>query len=292
MKIGVNLWTAFNWVPARAVEAEDIKRFASMGYQGVELVVDEAQNTVESLTSRRDAILAAAQECGISIPSIATILFWSYNPGSCDEKIRQKAAKVITDLCDVAEQFGAKSVLVVAGLQEPGEDYESTWVRSLQTILSVAPYAAERGITIAIENVPCNFLCSPGEYARYIKQADHPAVKAYLDIGNGMATLGGFPQNWIRAVRGCTAMVHVKDCKVGKDNAHGSTVCGMGDLDWETSIASLRACGYEGWLMVETPPQGDECGDDGFPAVGFRAAEIGATFLTRLLDKPVVGSRD
>jgi sugar phosphate isomerase/epimerase len=98
-------------------------------------------------------------------------------------------------------------------------------------------------------------------------------VQAYVDLGNAWGTYSGYPENWISAVKGRIAMVHVKD--YSRDG--GYTVCGGGDLNWTDALGALRDAGYTRPLIVETPPGYGSRGQD-IPA-GIEAARESVTWL-------------
>lgn len=278
MKLGVNLWTVYGWQLPEAVSSEVIRALAKMGSQGVELVVDESHNSPEILLERRQELSALVTELGLEIPSVASALFWRYNLASQDEALRQRGLEVIRAGCQVASAFGAPVFLVVAGLQEPGTEYARTYETALASLRQAAEYAAGQGVIIGVENVPSNFLCSPGEYARFIADVGHPSVQAYLDFGNGAAIGSGYPENWISAVRGCTAKVHAKDYD---QELKAFVCCGQGDLNWESVFSALNDTGYDGYLLVETPPRAGR----GQPtlAAGLQAAQASLLGLAQFV---------
>jgi len=272
-KIGISLWTIYGWSPQETVTVEMLNTIAAMGSQAVELVVDEAYNTEELLLKHKADLLAAMQATGLKVPSVASALFWKYNLASQDEAVRQKGISIIEQECRVAREFGARAILVVAGLQEPHTEYDRSYETAIRTIRKAAKYAEDCGITIGIEHVPCNFLTTPREYAQFLADVDHPFVKAYLDVGNALGTYGGYPENWINAVKNRIAMVHVKD--YSKES--GFELCGRGDLNWTDAMGALRDAGYKGTLIIETPPDYGSRGQD-IPA-GLEAARTSLSWL-------------
>lgn len=124
-----------------------------------------------------------------------------------------------------------------------------------------------------------SLLGSPGEYAQFLEDVDHPAVQAYLDFGNGAAMGNGFAENWITAVRGRIAMVHAKDYDRGL-RAH--VCCGQGDLPWDDVFAALREVGYDNYLFVETPPRAGR--GQATIAAGLAAAETSVRWLRRYVE--------
>jgi L-ribulose-5-phosphate 3-epimerase len=280
MKLGINLWTVYGWEPPEPVSDEVLQALADMGSQGVELVVDEANNPAEMWLERQPTLSALLNELSLEVPSVATALFWRYNLASQDEGLRQRGLETVRAGCQVAEAFGAGVFLVVAGIQETHTEYERSYERAVASLRVAGDYAADLGVILGVENVPSNFLCSPGEYARFIADVDHPAVRAYLDFGNGASIGRGYPENWITAVWGNTAMIHAKDHDRG---FNAFVCCGQGDLQWDAIFQALREIEYEGYLLVETPPLGGR----GQPsrAAGLQAAQSSLSWLSRYTTK-------
>jgi sugar phosphate isomerase/epimerase len=78
------------------------------------------------------------------------------------------------------------------------------------------------------------------------------------------------------------AAVHAKDY----DGAVRSHVCcGLGDVDWEGTLAALRAAGYAGFLTVETPPRGHGSRPPLTRAAGLHAARTSLEWLRGLGDR-------
>jgi hexulose-6-phosphate isomerase len=278
MKLGVNLWTVYGGELPEAASNEVIKALAEMGSQGVELAIDESYNTAEVWLERQAEFTALLADTGLEVPSIGTILFWRYNLASQDEGTRERGIEIIQAGCRVAHAFGARVFLVVAGQQEPRTEYARSYETAVASLRGAADYAADLGVVIGVENVPGSFLCSPGEYAQFLTDVDHPAVQAYLDFGNGMGMGSAYPENWTTAVKGRMAMVHVKDYDpVLKAYA----CCGLGDLDWEAMFAALEDAGYDDYLIVETPPRGGR----GQPTrvAGLHAARTSLGWLARFV---------
>lgn len=253
MKVGVNLWTVYGWSLDEAVSDEVLQSLIQRGSQAIELVLDEDKNSEQRLLQRSTEIKSLLSASGVDIPSIGSTLFWPYNLASQDKNKRQRGNEIIRAGCRVASAYGAGVFLVVAGQQEPDTEYAASYENAIHSLRQVADYAADHNVIIGIENVPGNFLCSPGEYARFINDVGHPAVQAYLDVGNGAATGPSFAENWITAVKGKIAMVHVKDYD---REIRTFAYCGEGDLNWSQIIKGLKDAGYDGYLMIETPPKG------------------------------------
>ncbi len=217
----------------------------------LEIVVDEDANRVEELLAHQQELQALLTQYGMVVPSVASALFWRYNLGANDEGVRAHAIGIIEGMCRVAKAYGAGTVLIVAGQQEPHTPFVQTWNQAVRSVRRAARVAEQLDIQIGVENVGSNFLDSPGEMARFLADVDHPHVGAYLDLGNAMSVLNGYPENWCTALAGRIVCVHVKDYdrKLRK-----SVNCGQGDLPWGEVLPVLKECGYDSYLFIETPP--------------------------------------
>ncbi len=279
MKLGVNLWTVYGWEPAEFISTEVLQALRGMGADGVELTVDQDQYTSARLIAERDHLLPQLRESRLTVPSVASRLFWTYNLGSQDESIRRAGIQAIREQCEVARAFGADVALVVAGFQEPRTDYDQLYDRAVQSLQTAAGFAEETGVTIGVENVPASFLLSPREFRQFLRDVGSAWVKAYVDVGNVPASGLEYPENFIAAVSGSIAMVHVKDHDKRIGTWRGARLCGQGDLDWHTVLSALREAGYDGYLMIETPPPEKEGQMTRYPEDGLEAARIGIDWL-------------
>ena len=251
MKIGMNLWTVYGWSMPERLGDYVAHGLAAMGIDAVELVVDEGANSTEALLGCQPEVKATLGRHALQVPSVASALFWRYNLAARDEAMRQHAIALANGMCRVAAAYGAKAILVVAGLQEPHTPFALTWDNAVRSLRALGQTAAECGVFIGVENVGSNFLNSPGEMARLLADVGHPHVGCYLDLGNAMYVLKGYPENWCTALVGHIVAVHVKDVA----RKTGTIVnCGQGDLPWGEVLPVLKESGYDGYLMVETPP--------------------------------------
>jgi sugar phosphate isomerase/epimerase len=279
LTIGVNLWTVYGWTLPEPVSASVIRRIGEMGASGVELVLDQSHNRAEDLLARQEELLGVVADAGLTVPSIASALFHRINLGGQDPEMRARALDLARSGVRVAAAYGARVLLVVAGFGEPGVEYARTYANAVGSLRRAGADAAEHGVVIGVENVSSNFLGSPGEFARFLADVDHPAVQAYIDPGNGAAVGHGYPEIWVTALRDRIAMVHAKDY----DRAlRAHVLCGQGELDWGRILATLRDVGYDGHVVVETPPLSGRAGVK--TDAGLAAAETSVRWLKQCLE--------
>jgi hexulose-6-phosphate isomerase len=197
------------------------------------------------------------------VPSVASALFWRYNLAAKDESTRSHATGIVEGMCRVAQAYDAGVILIVAGQQEAHTPFVQTWNQALRSVRRAARVAEELDILIGVENVGSNFLNSPGEMLRFLNDVNHPQVGVYLDLGNAMSVLNGYPENWCTALAGRIVCVHVKDYD---RQLRRSVNCAQGDLPWAEVLPVLKECGYDGYLFIETPPESASSLDVGLAA--------------------------
>jgi hexulose-6-phosphate isomerase len=209
-----------------------------LGYDGIEI------RTVEKINERRDEVLAARDETGLPIHGVIN----SSNPD-------------IRSAVDLAQFYGGTSVLVVAGRVNKQTRYDDNYREWSQRLKEHAPYAADRGIRLLVENVWNNFLMSPLEMQRFIDEIDSPAVGVYFDLGNVVRY--GWPEQWIRILGPRIGKLDIKEYSRDLEQNAGvrkgfDVEIGDGDVDYPACRAALMEIGYTGWATAEVKGGGRE----------------------------------
>jgi len=139
-------------------------------------------------------------------------------------------------------------VLVVPAVINDTQLYSEAYDISLRSMREVAPYAAERGIRLGVENVWNRFLLTPREMRGYLDDLGSPNVGLYFDCGNILSY--GFPQTWIRELGDRIVKVHVKDFD---SNTRQFRHLLQGSVNWKAVRQALRDVGYDDYMTVELP---------------------------------------
>jgi hexulose-6-phosphate isomerase len=226
--------------------AEKYANAATFGFQTVE---------PGALSTEADRAMHAelAQANGIKISSIMNQAHWAKPLSDPDPDVRKASVDGIVQSIDTAVVLGTDTVLVVPAVVNDKVCYEDAWERSVESIQSVLPYAREKGVVLAVENVWNKFLLSPIEFAAYVDAFDNDHLRAYFDVGN--IVLYGIPQQWIRTLGPRICKVHVK----GFDAASKAFVqLRAGSIDWPAVMAAFRDIGYNGTVTAELSPAGDD----------------------------------
>jgi len=203
---------------------------------GVEPGVNDPVDPVE--------LKAAAEETGVAIHGVVL--------GSVED---------LSGAVDRAVLYGAESVLITAGRVDGTTPYAVNYDRTQETIRLALPYAAERRVTLLLENVWNNFLLSPLEMRRYVDELDSEWLGVYFDVGNVVRF--GWPEHWIAVLGKRIKKLDIKEYSREKQNNEGlwkgfNVKIGAGSIDWVAVRNELVGIGYEGWATAEVSGGGRE----------------------------------
>lgn len=233
------------WSPAEKLEAA-----ARVGADGLELNIDANALWTQRLDkAARQALRQQAQDTGLVWTSLCMNAHWVFNLASPDVRIRDVGVSLLIDALDLALDLGASAILVPGCDQD--ESPENKWDLFRDGVLHAVARAKRAGVTLALEAVGKPFLFNTQKLLQMIEDCGgSTALGIYLDVGN--ATSGGMdPAAEIRAAGGRATIVHVKDWNPADRTERK---LGAGAVDMASSLAALAEIGYDGYLVVELPP--------------------------------------
>jgi L-ribulose-5-phosphate 3-epimerase len=233
------------WSPAEKLDAA-----ARVGADGLELNIDANALWTQRLDqAARQGLRQQAQDAGILWTSLCMNAHWVFNLASPDVRIRDVGVSLLIDAIDLAQDLGASAILVPGCDQ--AESPEDRWELFRDGVLQAVARAERAGVTLALEAVGKPFLFDTYKLLQMIEDCGGSrALGVYLDVGN--ATSGGMdPAAEIRAAGDRATLVHVKDWNPADRTERR---LGAGAVDMVASFAALREIGYDGYLVVELPP--------------------------------------
>jgi len=245
---------------ARRPIVELMRLAKEAGFDGLELAVGgEGELTPETPLEECRRIAREAKAMGLRLGSVASGLFWKWNPASADAAVRAAAFEMTRRSLAITAALGAKHLLVIPGhvdvfFQPDAEvvPYDLCYKRALAFSKKAGRAAAKVGVTACVENVWNRFLMSPLEFRQFLREVGSPNVGMYFDVGNVWDL--GYPQHWIGILGRLIKRVHVKDFKRAVGTVEGFCQLGDGDVPLRESLGMLAALGYKGPVTAEVFP--------------------------------------
>lgn len=242
MKLGV-----MQVVVGGADDAAVFARARRLEFEGVEVELAAADLTGAS-DARLEAVLAAREQTGLSVPSVC--LGYLNEAGFVAEPkaAPQRVAEIRVGI-EWAERVGAKVMLLPFFFRNDPKGNAEQVARVAQILSPLCHEASERGVTLCYEGT-----LAAEELVEMAQRADcEKGFGVYFDLAN-VVWVGMDGPEQIRKLGKLIRQVHMKETKVGP----GDVRPGLGRVDYAGSAKALAEIGYDGWLVMETPGGEDE----------------------------------
>ena len=240
MKYGMNLllWTG-NVTEEHYPLLEKIKEW---GFDGAEIPMfsfDEPQ--YRDLRSKLD-------DLGLEATAV-TIVPEEANPISDDASVRAAAVDHLKKAIDTANILGVRNlcgpyVSPVGRLVGRGRT-DDEWKWAVDTFRTVAPHAADAGVTLALEclnRFETYFVNSIGDLAKLVDDVGHPNFRMMYDTFHSNIEEKCIADA-IRAGGDRIVHVHISE--------NDRSTPGEGHVHWDVNFDTLREIGYDGWMVIE-----------------------------------------
>jgi sugar phosphate isomerase/epimerase len=254
MKLSVSMWSVVQPVKEGAIDLPGFVEFAArQNVEGVELLdyfwTDKTTQLPQIKRQIADAGLTLA------VYSIGNDFF------APDATTRVQELDSLRQGVDTALELGTNLVRVFSGNAKEGYTLEDGMRWIIDGLSAGAEYAAQHGVTLALENHGL-MAGRSDQVQEIIRTVNSPALRANLDTGNFLL-VGQNPTEAAQELAGLVALVHLKDFRKANpdDTLHVYTgldgvgytgsVVGEGNVDLPAIVAILRDAGYSGWLSLE-----------------------------------------
>lgn len=236
------------FVVLRGIEMS-IDKAARMGYDGIEL----ALKTPDEIYPNK--VKEIMEERGLGCPAITTGQVFAdldlYFTHTSLEKRRQ-VIQMFRSFIDIARIFGAMvNMGRVRGFIAPGETFQSTKEKFLNTLRPIEEYARKSGVALILEPInryESNFINNLDEAAELLREVNSPYVKMMPDLFHMNIEEPSIEKS-LEKHRELIAYVHFAD-----SNRYSP---GMGHLNFRSVVKTLRKIDYTGWISVEILPVPD-----------------------------------
>lgn len=234
------------------------------GYTGWEIVQEGAQClTNETIAQVKEIRDTTNLELSLHLP------FSDMNLAGLNTGIRNEVLHQMKDYLQRASDFVKLAVVHPGYLSPHGAQLpDLAWQTNIESLQSICDFAADFGITIAVENmpqVPKIFGKYPQEMLQMVEEVNRDNVGLTLDVGHAN-TMGldkdkdtEIMDDFLKMYKGRVSHVHLHD-NMGKRDEH--LPLGKGNVDWEHVMDSLS--NYKGRFVTEV-----NCVDEGLESLEF-----------------------
>ena len=240
MKYGMNLllWTT----DVDETHTPILEQLKEWGYDGVELPIFELD------PDRFARVGKTLDEIGLERTAV-TVCTPDANPISPSADIREAGLNRLKLAIDVCQAAGATHLCgpihsAIGEFSGSGPTADE-WEHGKETLAKAADYAQQAGVMLTVEYLnrfECYFLNCAEDCARFIREVDHPALRMMYDTFHANIE----EKDLATAIRCCaeqTVHVHISE--------NDRSTPGEGHVDWDTTFATLKEVGYDGWMVVE-----------------------------------------
>lgn len=177
--------------------------------------------------------------------------FADVNIAAGDAAIREAVLRRLEASIRWASALEAKALVFHPGATTAMEHFYpgAAWRLNLESVRRLLKFAADYGVPAMIENVPEPFpflMKSVEEFSRFYGEVGLD-VRMVLDVAH--AHLRGETEEFLRRFGDRIGHIHVSD-NHGKMDEHLQV--GEGSIDWERTMAAVKAARFDGWVVVES----------------------------------------
>ena len=235
-------------LPAGECWLERLQLAKQLGFDFVEMSVDETDERLSRLDWRRDqrlALVSAIAETGVRVPSMCLSAHRRFPLGNEDDAVRAEGLEIMRKAIRFAQDVGIR-VIQLAGYdvyyQEANDETRRRFRDGLKESVEMASRAQ---VTLAMEIMDYPLMNSISKALGYAHYLNNPWFQLYPDIGN---LSGGYAEAELQAGIGHIVAVHVKDTRPG---VFKNVPFGTGVVDFERCFQTLKQTGYCGPYLIE-----------------------------------------
>jgi D-psicose/D-tagatose/L-ribulose 3-epimerase len=232
------------WFDTKIGLEEGIRTAKEIGFD----TYDVFEDPLDIDDDTRRLIKETADEVGLPIRSVVCVAFGivDFNPS-----VRRFTLDRIKAYVDQGAYLGARNVLLVVGeYYWDGEVFPNAavWDMSKEMVKEAGEYAQSKGLEIVLELEPFDqaVLKDIDELVRFVREIDHPAVRANADISHLHLSNASFDD--VAKLKGLIGHIHLSDCD-GK--VHGDLPAGLGVTPIKEYLQAIVDTGYDGTVSIE-----------------------------------------
>ena len=232
------------WAGTKVGLEDGIRKAKEIGFDSYDVFEDPLD--VDDAT--REKIRSTCEEVGFPIRSVVCVAFGLVDFNPSVERFTMDRARAYIDQ---GAFFGARNLLLVIGEYFwDGEVFPNgaIWDMAVDRVRTLGEYAGSKGLEVVIELEPFSqaLVRDVDELARFIREVDHPAVKANADISHLHLSDASFDD--VKKLEGMIGHIHLSDCDGEK---HGDLPAGRGVTPIKEYLKAIADTGYSGTVSIE-----------------------------------------
>ena len=232
--------------------AEACREIRKIGYTGIEIApFTLGEKPLEVTPSARKEYAGIMQAEGLAFVGLHWLMMSpaGLHVTTPDADLRRRSWQHILDLIDLCADLGPDGVLVFGSPKQRcatgGLSRAEATRHMAEGLASVAPQAAERGVTVLLEALPlnqCDVVQTLKEAIQIVEEINSPAIQTMFDVHNAIDEQEPHTtliERYFEHIR----HVHVNEY----DGSH----CGAGGYDFRPVFEALDRMNYHGWISLE-----------------------------------------
>ncbi|RYC29238.1 sugar phosphate isomerase/epimerase [Lichenibacterium minor] len=248
-KYAFNTWCYSSfpvWVPSYTLD-EAIKRIARAGYDGIEIGC-AAPHAWPAHLDRQRRVDIRSLLADHNLDAVSLLPAPGGGPGNnITSPMREERVATIAhykEVIDLAHDLGAGKVLYIAGWRVFGTPYQQAWDWTLAALRELGPYAADRGITLCIENTAAdsNLVDTAGQALMLRDEVGLDNVQLMFDTYHALYR-NEVSSDQVYEIGRHLKHVHFADA--------GRAPPGEGVVDWVGVLQALKDVDFDGYCTME-----------------------------------------
>ena len=257
---------------------ETIRRIASLGFVGLELLSDVPHAWPAGLLEeRKQAIRDCLAENDLQISNINGFMmnavadprqpYWHPSWIESDANYRAIRREHTKRALRLAKDLGAPGIQTEpGGPLNPGQTWREAADVFYEEFMPCVEVAEEEGVDLLIEPEPDLMIETFEQYLEFVDRIDSTAVGLNFDIGHAFC-VSQEPEDWIPRMAKHTRHYHIED--IAGTRVHAHMIPGEGVIDFEPVLQAILETGYDGWVTVELYPYIDDPDEAGRKAKAY-----------------------
>ena len=232
------------WVQANRPTEFGLQKTKEIGFDTIDIFIDPLEADIREQKLVKD-------ECDRLELPIMSICCVALGLADFNRSVRTFHIDRVEAFLELAHLYEARNVLLVLGeyiwnqeVIPPAEQ----WEYGVDSLRQLGHRAEELGVEIAmeLEPFPLSLVNSVDSMVKFLRDVDHPAVKANIDVSH--LVLAGVGADELAKLKGLATHVHISDCD-GK--VHGDLPPGRGVVDFAPYLQAIKQLEIDGAISIE-----------------------------------------